>query len=271
MSRSSPLISSDGLTRDDAYYQHGTTTHADIEEDRSWRITDFGNVRQRSRDGSIHATDEVFNAASHLAALILSILGSAILVVDASAQGEPWKIVSFAIYGASLIFLFGSSTLHHAIEGPWEDFLRMLDYFAIYPLIAGTFTPLCLVFYHQDPVGWTFFGTIWGLALVGMILTASCITRVPKWLSMTLYITLGWLGACFTYWVSLHGMYSVIHRRRRFIHNLTCVLSRSCCLSWGAVGSFSFCSGVSCIQSVRVDCHYFHTPTTKKMLGFSSP
>eukprot|EP00977_Amphora_coffeiformis_P027165 scaffold34593_cov179-Amphora_coffeaeformis.AAC.3 len=172
-----------------------------MDEDQTWRITDFGNVRQFSRDGSIHATDEVFNAASHLAALILSILGSAILIVGASAQGEPWKIVSFSIYGASLMFLFGSSTLHHAIEGPWEEFLRMLDYFAIYPLIAGTFTPLCLVFYHQDPVGWTFCGTIWGLALVGMILTASCIARVPKWFSMTLYITLGWLGACFTYWV----------------------------------------------------------------------
>uniref|UniRef100_A0A7S3P712 Hemolysin III n=1 Tax=Amphora coffeiformis TaxID=265554 RepID=A0A7S3P712_9STRA len=202
MSGSSALASSDGLIRHDAYYQHGTPPNSDImDEDQTWRITDFGNVRQFSRDGSIHATDEVFNAASHLAALILSILGSAILIVGASAQGEPWKIVSFSIYGASLMFLFGSSTLHHAIEGPWEEFLRMLDYFAIYPLIAGTFTPLCLVFYHQDPVGWTFCGTIWGLALVGMILTASCIARVPKWFSMTLYITLGWLGACFTYWL----------------------------------------------------------------------
>ena len=206
MSRSSPLTSSDGIIRHDAYYQHGTLPNSDIEE-QTWRITDFGNVGERSRDGSIHATDEVFNAASHLAALILSILGAAILIVDASAQGAPWKIVSFSIYDASLIFLFGSSTLHHAIEGPWEDFLRMLDYFAIYPLIAGTFTPLCLVFYHQDPAGWTFFGTIWGLALVGMVLTATCIARVPKWFSTTLYITLGWLGACFTYWVSTKEIY----------------------------------------------------------------
>ena len=195
----SPSVT-DGLIQTE-YYQHVTHPTSDVEEP-SWRMTDFGNVGEFSRDGSIHATDEVFNAASHLAALILSVLGSAILIVDSSAQGEPWKIVSFAIYGASLIFLFSASTLHHAIEGPWERFLRMLDYFAIYPLIAGTFTPLCLVFYHDQPVGWTFFGTIWGLSIIGMILTASCFAKVPKWFSMTLYISLGWLGACFSYWVS---------------------------------------------------------------------
>lgn len=194
----------DGLIQN-SYYQHGSPPpeSSDLEEGQTWRLTDFGNVGDLSRDGSVHATDEVFNAASHLAALILSILGTAILVVEASAQGAPWKIVSFSIYGASLIFLFGASTLHHAVVGPLENFLRMLDYFAIYPLIAGTFTPLCLVFYHNDPVGWTFFGTIWGLSILGMFLTASCYAKLPKWFSMTLYITLGWLGACFTYWVRL--------------------------------------------------------------------
>ena len=199
----SPPTSADGLIQN-SYYQHGTTPPTDDDEDvegQTWRITDFGNVGELSRDGSVHATDEVFNAASHLVALILSVLGSAILIVDASAQGEPWKIVSFSIYGASLMFLFGASTLHHAIEGKMEPFLRMLDYFAIFPLIAGTFTPLCLVYYHNKPVGWTFFGTIWGLSLIGMFLTASCFARVPKWFSMTLYISLGWLGACFAFWV----------------------------------------------------------------------
>jgi hemolysin III len=194
--------SSDGLIHTE-YYQHETPPTNVAGELLSWRMTDFGNVGEFSRDGSVHATDEVFNAASHLAALILSLLGSAILIVEASAQGEPWKIVSFCIYGASLCFLFSASTLHHAIEGPWEGFLRMLDYFAIYPLIAGTFTPLCLVFYHDQPVGWTFFGTIWSLSLLGMLLTASCFSKVPKWFSMTLYISLGWLGACFSYWVSM--------------------------------------------------------------------
>jgi channel protein (hemolysin III family) len=177
-----------------AYFPHEAPA---ADEEDSWRIADFGHVGERSRDGSFHATDEVFNAASHLVALMLSILGSSLLIVDASARGEPWKIVSFSIYGASLCFLFGASTLHHAIVGQphVEDFLRMLDYLAIYPLISGTFTPLCLVFYNDAPVGWTFIATVWALAIIGMIFTACCFAKLPKWLSMTLYVSLGWLGA----------------------------------------------------------------------------
>ena len=188
------------------YYQH-----RDVEEDgrrngnvvteEAWRFTDFGHIGEFSRDGSPHATDEVINSASHLAATMLSILGTVLLVVESSARAEPWKIVSFSIYGASLIFLFLMSTLHHSIIGKYEGIFRMLDYLAIYPLIAGTFTPLCLVFYHDDPIGWAFCSTVWAISLVAMFATAFYFTKIPKWLSMTLYITLGWFGACMTYWL----------------------------------------------------------------------
>lgn len=176
------------------------------EEEETWRFTDIGHInahQELSRDGSVHVTDEVFNAASHLAASILSLLGTALLVVESSAQVEPWKIVSFSIYGASLINLFVMSTLHHGIIGSRrvEYLLRMLDYLAIYPLIAGTFTPLCLVYYHNDPLGWIFFGTVWFVALVGMGATLTCFTKIPKWMSTTIYITLGWLGAIMSYWL----------------------------------------------------------------------
>jgi hemolysin III len=77
----------------------------------------------------------------------------------------------------------------------------MLDYLAIYPLIAGTFTPLCLVFYHDSPIGWAFLGTVWFLSLLGMYCTAKYLHKIPKWLSMTMYITLGWLGACMSKWL----------------------------------------------------------------------
>jgi hemolysin III len=167
----------------------------------SWFITDWGHVGEFSRDGSPHATDEVFNASSHLAATMLSILGTVLLVTEASAQKEPWKIVSFSIYGASLIFLFVCSTLHHAIVGPCERLFRIMDYLAIYPLIAGTFTPLCLVFYHDSTVGWVFCMTVWFIAILGMLMTATHFEKIPKWLSMTMYITLGWFGACMTYWL----------------------------------------------------------------------
>lgn len=171
-------------------------------EDGTWGFTDFGQVGELSRDGSPHVTDEVFNAASHLAATMLSILGTVLLVTEASNQKNPWKIVSFSIYGASLIFLFACSTLHHGVTGPpWEGIFRVLDYLAIYPLIAGTFTPLCLVFYHDQTIGWAFCMTVWGIAILAMIATAVIFDKIPKWLSMTMYITLGWLGACMTYWL----------------------------------------------------------------------
>lgn len=168
-----------------------------------WKFTDFGVVHERSRDGSIHSTDEVINAATHMAASMFSFMGSVLLIVGASTRGEPWKIVSFSIYGASIVFMFVASTLHHSITGPpkMEERLRMVDYFAIYPLIAGTFTPLCLVFFHDKYIGWSFFGIIWSLALFGMSITVGLFHKIPKWMSMTIYISMGWIGAFMTYWL----------------------------------------------------------------------
>ena len=78
----------------------------------------------------------------------------------------------------------------------------MLDYLAIYPLIAGTFTPFCLVFFHESTIGWSFFGVAWFLAFVGMFLTAKLGPEcIPKWLSMTMYITMGWLGGILAIWL----------------------------------------------------------------------
>eukprot|EP00566_Odontella_aurita_P017141 CAMPEP_0113551338 /NCGR_PEP_ID=MMETSP0015_2-20120614/14470_1 /TAXON_ID=2838 /ORGANISM="Odontella" /LENGTH=268 /DNA_ID=CAMNT_0000452221 /DNA_START=35 /DNA_END=844 /DNA_ORIENTATION=- /assembly_acc=CAM_ASM_000160 len=196
--------SSDLLSSHDGQYG-AAGDHFDVENDASneWHFTDFGHVGDLSRDGSPHATDEVVNAASHLAASMFSLLGTVILIAASSAQGEPWKIVSFSIYGASLLFLFVCSTLHHSITASpkVEERLRMLDYLAIYPLIAGTFTPMCLVFYHNSYIGWTFCSVVWALAILGMMATAHMFRKIPKWMSMTMYITMGWLGAFMTYWL----------------------------------------------------------------------
>eukprot|EP00984_Skeletonema_dohrnii_P007964 scaffold2934_cov114-Skeletonema_dohrnii-CCMP3373.AAC.9 len=164
----------------------------------SWSFADVGKTRLLSRDNSQHATDEVFNSLSHLSACMLSILGTTLLIARSSSPANAWKIVSFSIYGLSLIFLFGCSTLHHAINASVEveARLRMLDYLAIYPLIAGTFTPFCLVFLHDSVIGWSFLGVAWLLSAVGMIMTAKFGPElIPKWMSMTMYITIGWLGA----------------------------------------------------------------------------
>ncbi|MFT7521587.1 MAG: hemolysin III, partial [Kiritimatiellia bacterium] len=103
-------------------------------------------ARTHSKDHSPHVTDERFNTASHLIAGIFALLGSTWLIVEASIAGSPWHIVTFSIYGASLIALFSASALHHGIDGSdkVEEMLRSIDYMGIYLLIAGTMTPVCL-------------------------------------------------------------------------------------------------------------------------------
>jgi len=165
--------------------------------DKDWAFTNHGELGGLSRDHSVHVTDEVFNSASHLMAAMLSLLGMVVLVSQSSAQGAPWKIVSFSIYGLSLVGLFTCSFLHHSINSTPRvmEALRIADYCAIYPLISGSFTPMCLVFFHDSTVGWTFFGVVWALSIFGMVLTITQFQKVPKWMSMTIYVTLGWLGA----------------------------------------------------------------------------
>ena len=150
------------------------------EENFYWRFTDVGHVGERSRDGSIHTTDEVFNSVSHLAAFFVSVLGMVLLITKSAAQHAPWKIVSFSIYGSSLCFLFAASTLHHAVTTTpkMELLFRTLDYLAIFPLIAGTFTPLCLVFLHSSVIGWSFFSVVWTLAIISMCIVAHLFEKV---------------------------------------------------------------------------------------------
>jgi len=109
-------------------------------------------------------------------------------------MSKPWHIVSFSIYGTSLIALFLASTLHHGINTSKrvEFILRLFDYFSINSLIAGTFTPLCLIFL-RNWLGWTVLGVIWFLASIGIVIKA-IIPKIPKWFTNTLYITMGWIG-----------------------------------------------------------------------------
>lgn len=146
-----------------------------------------------SRDGSVHVTDERFNTLSHLVGSCLALLGTALLVVQAAAEGDPWKIVAFSVYGASLITLFVSSTLHHGLDrGPrFNEILRTLDYTSVFALIAGTVTPLVLVLF-RSPFGWAVLGTVWGVAALGIVVR-SVWRQLPKAVTNTLYIALGWM------------------------------------------------------------------------------
>lgn len=129
-----------------------------------------------------------------MAAAVFALLGAAVLIASASVQGKPWHIVSFSVYGASLVFLFLFSALHHGIDGGErvDRTLRTLDYVGVFLLIAGTFTPISLILL-RGVLGWSLFGVAWVVALTGIVLRAAH-PSLPKWITSTLYITMGWLA-----------------------------------------------------------------------------
>ena len=146
-----------------------------------------------SRDGSVHVTDERINTVTHLVASCFALVGSGLLVAQAGAQGDPWKIVGFGVYGFSVLMLFVSSTLHHGLDrGPRvNEVLRTFDYVSVFLLIAGSVTPLVLVLFRST-YGWTVLGAVWVIAVVGIVLRATLRT-LPKYVTNTLYISLGWM------------------------------------------------------------------------------
>ena len=133
---------------------------------------------------------EKLNAWTHLAGAALAVAGTVMLVVLSAAGGDPWKIVSVSIYGATLIVLYSASTLYHSLQGPAKDILRKLDHHGIYLLIAGSYTPFCLVSL-RGPWGWSLFGVVWGLALLG-VLQELRPNGGARRLSMVIYIVMGW-------------------------------------------------------------------------------
>lgn len=136
--------------------------------------------------------EEKLNVISHALGLVLSIAALVLLVVFASLEGSAWHIVSFSIYGASLIVLYSASTFYHYSRTPkLRHRLNVFDHAAIYVLIAGTYTPFTLVVL-DGWVGWTIFGVSWGLALVGVILKLFFTGRFDK-VSTIAYVLMGWL------------------------------------------------------------------------------
>lgn len=134
---------------------------------------------------------EKLNTATHLVGAVLAIAGSVVLIVMASLQGDPWKVVSVSIYGATLILLYSFSALYHGLNGRVKDVLRKVDHLSIYLLIAGSYTPFCLVTL-RGPWGWSLFGVVWGLALLGILQEFRPVNG-ERILSVVIYVLMGWL------------------------------------------------------------------------------
>lgn len=136
--------------------------------------------------------EEIANSITHGTGVGLSIAALVILVVFAARLGDAWKVVSFSIFGATMITLYLASTLYHAFPQPRvKKFFRILDHCSIFLLIAGTYTPVTLGA-MRGGWGWTMFGVIWALAIAGINLKIFALDRW-KILSVVIYVLMGWM------------------------------------------------------------------------------
>jgi len=146
-----------------------------------------------SRNTRYNQTEEMASSIIHGLGAGLAVAALALLVSLAGKIGDPWKVVSFSIYGGTLIMLYLSSTLYHAFHNPRiKRIFRHLDHCSIYLLIAGTYTPFTLV-NLRGRWGWTLFVLIWGLAIVGIVMTTVLMDR-SRVLGGLIYIGMGWLA-----------------------------------------------------------------------------
>jgi hemolysin III len=136
--------------------------------------------------------EEIANSITHGVGVALAIAGLAILTAFAVLLGDPWHITSCSVFGGTLIFLYMASTLYHGVQQPRaKSIFRLLDHSAIFILIAGTYTPFMLVSL-RGPWGWSLFGVIWGLAILGVIFQTTLLQK-HRALSIIIYLGMSWV------------------------------------------------------------------------------
>lgn len=162
---------------------------------------------------------EPVNALSHMAGSLASIAGLTLMVVMAAIEADAWHVVSFAIFGTTLVFMYTASFLYHGLQLSAKTLaiFRRIDHIMIFVVIAGSYTPLCLV-PLRGPWGWSLFGTIWGFAAVGIVLKLFWM-NLPRWISTLIYLGMGWLCMVAVYplvqilepaplaWLALGGLF----------------------------------------------------------------
>ncbi len=136
--------------------------------------------------------EEIFNSITHGIGVLLSVAALVILILISVKKGNAWHVVSFSIYGSTLVLLYLASTLYHSFTGEkLKNLFARFDHAAIFLLIAGTYTPFLLTAL-RGTLGWVLFGIIWGVAIVGVVIRSIYLTRFRK-LMVGLYLAMGWM------------------------------------------------------------------------------
>ena len=141
----------------------------------------------------LHRKEEIWNAITHGVGALVSIPALILLIIFALERGSADRVVTFAIYGATMLLLYICSTLlHSSFNNPKLQYIfSIMDHSAIYLLIAGTYTPFTLITIGGS-LGWTLFGIVWGMALVGVVFKVFYVRRFQL-LSTLMYLAMGWL------------------------------------------------------------------------------
>jgi hemolysin III len=135
---------------------------------------------------------EKFNALTHLVGAVLALAGTVVLIALAAQEGDPWKVASVSIYGVTLVLLYSVSAAYHSVRGRAKNILRELDHHGIYLLIAGSYTPFCLVTL-RGAWGWSLLGMVWGLAVLGSLQELRRQSGA-RMLSVLIYVVMGWVA-----------------------------------------------------------------------------
>lgn len=138
--------------------------------------------------------EEIFNMVTHIVGGALGITATVLCVVFAAVHHNVYGVVSGAIFGATMIILYTMSSIYHGLRPNMaKKVFQIFDHCSIYLLIAGTYTPfaLCVLRQHSATLGWSIFGIIWGLAVLGIILKSIDI-KMFEVISFILYIGMGW-------------------------------------------------------------------------------
>ena len=150
------------------------------------------NSKEKKVYRQLSTVEEIINSITHGIGALLSIIALIALILLAGKLDDIWYMVSFSIYGCTLIILYLSSTLYHSFSNPKiKNLFARFDHVSIFLLIAGTYTPILLTSI-RGIWGWTLFGIIWGLALVGAVIRSIYLHRFRK-LMVAVYLGMGWM------------------------------------------------------------------------------
>ncbi|MFA9423149.1 MAG: hemolysin III family protein [Sedimentibacter sp.] len=166
---------------------------------------------------------ELTSAITHLGGAIFGIVATFLLLHNAKNANNTMTAIAFSIFGLSMILLYSASTIYHFIDKSKQKaklVMRKLDHIMIFVLIAGTYTPICLVSLHNS-IGYRFLALVWGITIVGVFIKIFWINS-PNWVSSVLYIAMGWLAVWFfsplaksmpvggIFWLMLGGIFYTI-------------------------------------------------------------